>query len=211
MPPPAQPARSRPCSISPDPLRAPSIFRSRQIEKALGRDRAAVGAYSGCGGQICGGSSVDRMPPPGRDLGQRPHDEQTVGGPGMRQAEGRGLHLCPTVGNQVEVQGPRCIGGRAGAPMAVFDPVQGGQDPHRIEGRLDNHDGIDVIRSAWVRPRLGAPPSRNGNHGKALRRKAADGRGQGVCRPAKETRKVPAECYYDRCIKAVLIHFETGK
>ena len=64
------------------------------------------------------------MPPPGRDLRQRPHNEPALVRPGMRNPQlplpGHG----PAVGDQVEVEGAGRIGLGAAAAELRFDPVQ---------------------------------------------------------------------------------------
>jgi len=120
------------------------------------------------------------MNPPRRDLCQRPHHELPLHRSGVRQDQTGAIPLLPPIGDQVEVQRPRGIQGRAPAPERLLDPPQSGHQRVRIMGGTDHDDAVQEGRIIRVGPGLRPPPRGAGDHIDALGPEPGQGRLQSL-------------------------------
>ena len=130
----------------------------------LASQRPGVAAHSRGHGHCRSGERDLRMPPPRRDLGQWPHHEQPVGRAGVWQDQAVAIPLLPTIGDQVQVQRARPIGGCAPSSERLLDPTQGRHQGVGIMVSAHDDDAVHEGRVARVGPGLRRPPARADNH-----------------------------------------------
>jgi hypothetical protein len=100
------------------------------------------------------------MAPAGRNLRQRAHDEEPFVGPGVRQDQARPIHHRAAVGDEVEIEGARCVGLAPPAAERSLDRQQGRKGRLGARGRRDQGDAVSEVRGRRIGPGLRAPPAR---------------------------------------------------
>lgn len=121
--------------------------------------RRRVAAHRGARRQRFRRLVKSREQPVRRDLRQRPHDEQSLRRPRMRQGGRPNLHLA-AIRDQVEIEGARCVYGfplRAEAPELALYLVKQGQQSAWAQARLDKAHGVAILLLARIRPGRRSP------------------------------------------------------
>lgn len=104
-----------------------------------------------------------RVPPSGRDLGQRPHHEQPLGRARVRQDQAVEVAAESPVSDQVEVEGARRVQVRPLAAEGFLDAAQGGHQLVRPQFRADDDDAVEEGRIVRVGPGGRTPPRGTGD------------------------------------------------